>query len=91
MSISRTRHARLRAAQRALNPAAMEAALYYGREWRQSGGTTVHYLGDRQVAAAARQGADLRAFRGVTLIVAEDRVVTLYRSRRAPRRQGRRG
>lgn len=87
-----TSHARRRAAQRALGPESVEVAVLYGREWQQRGGFTVHFIGDREVTAAARCGIDLRDFRGVTVILSRDHfVITLYRSRTAPVRQGRLG
>ncbi len=86
-----TRHARTRSSQRALSPIAICSALDFGREWRNCRGGTIHYIGDRDVAAAARLGIDIRRHRGVTVILSKrGDVVTLYRNRRAPRRQGRR-
>lgn len=81
-----SRHAGRRSAQRAISPAAIAAALTWGRESSAGGGDLFFHVGRRAVARAARVGAEIRAHLGVTVIETRTGLVkTVYRNRSAPR------
>jgi hypothetical protein len=76
-----TCHARRRMQGRAIPPAAVEAALDYGRVVHTRG-AVVHAIGRNEIAYFAAVGTDLSDFDGVQVVCALDgSVVTVYRNR----------
>lgn len=75
-------HARRRMDARRLNVAEVEAAIDYGRVVRIRG-ALVYVVGHKEVAAAARDGIDLRAVEGVHVVCSsyDGTVKTVYRNR----------
>lgn len=92
-----TTHAAVRMQQRGIRPAAVQAALIYGRRIHAKG-VTFCVLGRKEVQRGAEQGLDLQDLEGLQVLVSQDgAVVTVYRNRdlhaikATPRRPARRG
>ena len=74
-------HAARRQRQRGVPPAAIDAALRWGRLERQADGRTAYHLGRRAVRLARASGAELSEFENVGVLMAADGVVvTVFRS-----------
>ncbi len=75
-------HARKRMDARRLNVTEVEAAIDYGRVARLRG-ALVYVVGHKEVAAAAREGIDLRGIEGVHVVCSsyDGTVKTVYRNR----------
>ena len=84
-----TRHARVRAQQRAVRRGALAAVLDYGTSRPAGNGSHEFFLGHREVVAARRTGVDLRRFEGTAVIAtAYLKIITVYKtSRPAARRE----
>lgn len=90
--MTRSRHARRRAAQRAVSDAHVDLALDWGHSILQRNGRVAYHLGHNEASAAREAGVEVpcRAI-GTTVVMAPDGVaVTLIRSddRRRLRRNG---
>ncbi len=76
-----TKHAAERMGTRGLPPAAVTAALAYGRVVHIRG-ADIHAIGRREVAWHKRDGIDLSRYEGVQVVCSsEGAVLTVYRNR----------
>jgi hypothetical protein len=83
-----TAHAWQRMSARGISPAAIDAALAWGRVGHELGHATSHFLGRREVERAARLGEDLSHLEGLVVLVAADgaTILTTFRNRERRRR-----
>ena len=80
-----TDHARLRCAQRRLDPDAFAFVKRHGRKVRRTG-VTFYFLGRRDIPGALRGDDRYAKLEGTTLLVGPDgTLITAYRNRRALR------
>jgi hypothetical protein len=85
-----TAHAWQRMSARGVSPAAIDAALAWGRLGHEAGHATSHFLGRREVERAARLGVNIRHLEGLVVLLAADGATILTTFRNRERRHRRR-
>lgn len=82
-SMRKSKHARKRQQQRAINDAQMRCALDWGMEFDLGSGEVAFYVGDKEVRRQHRRGRRIDWARSVMVILASDGTVkTVYKTRK---------
>jgi len=77
----KSKHARQRQQQRAINDAQMRCALDWGREYNLGGGEVAFYIGNKEVRRVKRRGRRIDWAERVMVILASDGTVkTVYKT-----------
>lgn len=86
-----TDHARKRLIKRSIDPAAVSAAIDYGRIVHVRG-ADIYVIGRREISLLRRHGLDLSKYEGVQVVCSRDgAIVTVYRNRNFRSLRPRRG
>lgn len=80
-------HAQLRSNQRKIHDNAIDAALEFGRLYRQPTGRVIIHIGKKSVKHAKKYNVDIRKFENVAVIIDSmiDIVVTVYKCSKTKR------
>ena len=75
-----TKHARIRMQQRGINQEAVWLAFNHGRFIYVRGAIHIA-IGRKEIALARKDGLDLSAYEGITLVITRGHLLTVYRNR----------
>ena len=84
-----TQHAQIRMQQRGIPRVAVDQTFAYGRAVRARGATHI-VMGRKEIARAQSDGLDFHRLEGITLVMVDGVLVTLYRNRDFSHLRGRR-